>query len=279
MPAASAEKKARQRANKLLRMETEASTTLSNALPPAPTSKSLFMPAPTSFTISYSPVSISYPEPADPTAPLPTDAIRVTRDQLADMLHQSYVHGSEHGWKINFTAAKEHLQAAYEQDMQAAAATYAEHEKTITEDAFDRGFQYGCDGCTTELASLQESLTAEHQKQNLVMLADFDKRCQESHEAGIQEERKSWESARASLVNVPTQTDSTTTSSISIQTEPLLASIPTTATASVQTFSLSFPYPLLHIYPHKPSHHSQPFPSLQNHLFPFLSPKYPLLLF
>jgi hypothetical protein len=53
MPAASAEKHARQHANKLLRMETETTTTLSNYLPPAQTveivSESLSTPAPTSF--------------------------------------------------------------------------------------------------------------------------------------------------------------------------------------------------------------------------------------
>ena len=244
MPAATAEKRARQRANKLLWMESEA-TAISNAPTPAETiSASLSTPDPLFFTISYLPVSISYPEPTDPTAPLPTDAIRVTWDQLADILHQSYVHGSEHGWKTHFAAAKERLQASYEKDMQAAAATYAEHEKKIREEAFDRGFEYGCDGCTTELASLQESLTAEHQKQNLVTLADFDKRCQESREEGIREERKSWESTRASLVNIATQTDSSTTTSVSIQVKPTTASIsiqsnlpfiPSTSTASIST--------------------------------------------
>ena len=91
MPTASAEKKACQRANKLLRMETE-TTTISNTPPSGQpfeiTSESLSTPAPTSFSISYTTVSISYPEPIDPTAQLPTDAIRVTRDQLADILHQ-----------------------------------------------------------------------------------------------------------------------------------------------------------------------------------------------
>jgi len=49
MPAASAEKKARQRANKLLRRETETGTALSNALPPVQTAEitSEFLPAPT----------------------------------------------------------------------------------------------------------------------------------------------------------------------------------------------------------------------------------------
>jgi len=60
------------------------------------------------------------------------------------MLHQSYVHGSEHGWKSHFASANELLRAGYEQDMQAATTTFAEHEKVIKE-AFDRGFEYGRD--------------------------------------------------------------------------------------------------------------------------------------
>ena len=79
------------------------------------TSESLFTPAPKSFTISYSPVSISYPEPKNSTALLPMDAIQVTRDQLADMLHQSYFHSSECGWKTHFALANDQLQAIYYQ--------------------------------------------------------------------------------------------------------------------------------------------------------------------
>jgi hypothetical protein len=125
--------------------------------------------------------------------------------------------------------------------MQDAAAAFAENERVIREEAYDRGFQYGSDGCEAQLNSLQESLTVKHDMQCLANLADMSEHCQEYHEAGIQEERKRWESTRASLVNVATQTDSTTTASISIQTEPLLAPIPTTTTASVQTFSPYIP--------------------------------------
>jgi hypothetical protein len=220
MPAASAEKKARQRANKLLRMETEATTTgtSSKALPPSQTaeitSESLFTPAPTFFTISYTPVSISYPEPKNSTATLPTDAIRVTRDQLADMLHQSYIHGSEFGWKTHFALANDRLRASYDQ-------------------------------------------------QHLKTLFDMSERCQEYHEAGIREERERWESARASLVDVATQTDSTTTISVSVQAKPTMAtasvqsnppSIPISSTATISTqtepllptvsFSESSPVPI-----------------------------------
>ena len=101
-------------------MEAETTTTPSTALPPAQaakiTSQSLSTPAPSSFTISYTPVTISYPEPINSASPLPTDAIQVTCDQLADMLHQSYVNGSEHGWRNHFALANELLQAGYEED-------------------------------------------------------------------------------------------------------------------------------------------------------------------
>ena len=111
------------------------------ALPPTQIAKttSEFTPAPTSFTISYTPVTIPYPDPIDPAAQLPTDAIQVTHDQLMSILQQSYIHGLEDGWKTHFAAAKESLQDEY--DLQ--------HLKT---------------------------------------LLDLDRHCQESYEAGIQEE-------------------------------------------------------------------------------------------
>jgi hypothetical protein len=160
-------------------------------------------------------------------------AIRVTRDQLADMLHQSYVHGSEHGWKSHFASANELLRAGYEEDMQAATVKFAEHAKVVQEEAFDRGFEYGCNDCEAQLNSLQEGLTSEYDKQHLTTLANIDKLCQESREAGIQEEGERWESARASKINVIIQTDSTTTSSISVQTNPII--IPPSPTASIST--------------------------------------------
>ena len=108
MPAAPSKKHARQHANKLQRMETEATTI----------SESLSTPAPTSFTTTYSPLSISYPEPIDRAAHLLLDAVQVTCNELAVMLHQSYIHGTEHGWKANMDIAREHLQVEYEKDMQ-----------------------------------------------------------------------------------------------------------------------------------------------------------------
>ena len=35
--------------------------------------------------------------------------------------------------------------------MEAAAVTFAEHEVAIQQEAFDHGFEYGCDGCETQL--------------------------------------------------------------------------------------------------------------------------------
>ena len=101
------------------------------------------------------------------------------------MLHQSYIHGSEHGWKTHFAAAKEHLQAAYDQDMRDAATAFAENEREIQEEAYDRSFEFSIDGCEAQLAALQESLTAGHEKQHLETLINFSERSQESHEAGI----------------------------------------------------------------------------------------------
>ena len=92
MPAASAEKRARQRANKLLRNDSTAKSPepMSPPIQPAHSAIPISMPAvadepvawpapaPTTFTISYTPLSIFYPEPANPSAKLETDAIRVT---------------------------------------------------------------------------------------------------------------------------------------------------------------------------------------------------------
>ena len=59
------------------------------------------------------------------------------------MLRQSYIHGSEHGWKANVTSARERLQADYEKDMQTATTDFAEHETRIREEEFNRGFVAG----------------------------------------------------------------------------------------------------------------------------------------
>ena len=72
--------------------------------------------------------------------------------------------------------------------MQSAAANFVEHEKVIKEEAFDHGFEYSCDKCEAQLASLQENLTAKHDMQHLATLTDMSEHFQESCEVGIQEE-------------------------------------------------------------------------------------------
>lgn len=102
-------------------------------------SESLSTLAPTSFTITYSPLSISYPEPVDLAAHLLSDAVqvnRVTCNELVIMLHQSSIHGTEHSWKANMDIAREHLQVEYKNYMQDGATKFAEHEKQICTEEF-----------------------------------------------------------------------------------------------------------------------------------------------
>ena len=60
-------------------------------------------------------------------------------------MHQSYTHGSEHGWKANVAFAKERLQADYKRDMQEATAKFGIHEEQIHVEEFERGFNHGRD--------------------------------------------------------------------------------------------------------------------------------------
>ena len=138
------------------------------------------------FTISYTPLSIFYPEPANPTAKLETDAIHVTREQLANMLQQSYIHGSEHGWKANLSTAKERLQADYEKDMQDANVKFAKYEKDIREEEFGRGVEHGRDQCKAQLTSAKERLEAMYEKRHLDALEGFAERSQEIHDVEFQ---------------------------------------------------------------------------------------------
>ena len=59
------------------------------------------------------------------------------------MLRQSYIHGTDHGWKSNLIMAREHLQTNYEQDMLKATTEFAEHEKRIREEEYNRGSEDG----------------------------------------------------------------------------------------------------------------------------------------
>ena len=123
--------------------------------------------------------------------------------------------------------------------MRDAATAFAENEKAIREESFDRGYDYGMDDCEAQLASLQDSLTAKYDMRHLETLLDLDRRCQESREAGIREEQERWETARASQADVTTQTDPATTSSISVQTIPVIIPSPSSETISTQTEPLS----------------------------------------
>ena len=182
MPAATAEKRARQHANKILRMETTAATvTHDSPAENAATSAIWPTPEPESFTISYTPVAISYPEPTNPKAKLPTDVIRVTRDQLSALLHQSFIHGSEHGWKENVALAKDRLQVEYEEDMRKAATKFEEHEKKLREEEFNRGFEDRSREYEAQLAALQTNLIAKYDLQHLRTLEDFSERYQEEY--------------------------------------------------------------------------------------------------
>ncbi|KAG5635790.1 hypothetical protein H0H81_010094 [Sphagnurus paluster] len=51
-------------------------------------------PAPSTFTMSYTPLSMSLPDPLNPAALLETDAVQVTWKELALMLNQLYLHSS-----------------------------------------------------------------------------------------------------------------------------------------------------------------------------------------
>ncbi|KDR83244.1 hypothetical protein GALMADRAFT_239099 [Galerina marginata CBS 339.88] len=178
------------------------------------------IPAPATFTISYIPLAISYPEPMNSAAKLPTDAVRVTRTELANMLRQSYAQGTEHGWKENVGRAKERLQADYEKDMQDATTKFGLHEKLIREEEFERGFKDGRDvGRNTQLTSIKERLNAEYQKRHLEALENFASRSQEvgneefirgstsGRDAAVRDELERQASLLSRRVNSGTQTD------------------------------------------------------------------------
>ncbi|KDR71461.1 hypothetical protein GALMADRAFT_253764 [Galerina marginata CBS 339.88] len=243
MPAATAEKRARQRANKVSRTEsvtppivqsaispelvslpaepaTSASALPTSVDPDSDESVAWPIPAPTTFTISYIPLAISYPEPVNSAAKLPTDAVRVTRNELANMLRQSYAQGTEHGWKENVGRAKERLQADYEKDMQDATAKFGLHEKLIREEEFERGFKDGRDvGRNTQLASVNERLKAEYQKRHLEALENFASRSQavgneefirgftSGRDAAVRDELERQASLLSCRVNFSMQTD------------------------------------------------------------------------
>ncbi|KAF8175350.1 hypothetical protein BJ912DRAFT_1075345 [Pholiota molesta] len=181
-------------------------------------------PAPATFTISYTPLSISYPDPIDPTTPLETDAVRVTRHELAAMLQQSYLHGSEHGWKA---IAQQQLQAQCDNNIRAALARLDKTMAQIREQGYNCGFK-----------EAQIQLKAKYERRQLDALRSFGERAQEisdgdfnrgfndGRDAGIREEFERRESTRAKLDDCSIQTDPPEhkippSVDFSMQTEPL----------------------------------------------------------
>jgi hypothetical protein len=252
MPAASAEKRARQRANRLLRTESASEPTIlvttasvSESVT-ANESSSWPTPAPMSFTITYSPLSISYPEPVDPAAHLLSDAVRVTRNELAMMLRQSYIYGTEHGWKANVDTARERLQAEYEKDMQDGTTKFAEHEKQIRTEEFTRGFDEAQIQLKTQLDSMTEDLNTKHEEKVQHALADVFERQQEWRDdeyvqafalgrtTGIQDEHEYQDSVCKIQIDVGIQVRPTT-ASISIQSTPSIISSESSSTATIST--------------------------------------------
>ena len=198
MPAASSEKRARQRANKLQRAEADATTSL-NIPPPTQiteiTSESLPTPAPTSFTVSYTP--LLHPEPSASRSG--TNAIQVTQFELNQMLRQAFQQGledSEQSYHLDLADAIMKLKMQYED----------RHVETLNDFA-DR---------------MQES--------NDVVFG-------EGFSAGIREERERWERVQVSKISVATQTVPTTTatSSISESTQTNFPCTPHSSSVSIST--------------------------------------------
>ena len=216
MPAASSEKRARQRANKLLRMETETAA-LPNALQPAqttPESSETATSTPTCFTISYTP--LLNPEPAATRSG--TNAIQVTQFELSKILRQAFQQGSEASeqrYQLELADAMEKLKMQYEDRLAESLNDFAERMQESTDIA------YG-----------------------------------EEYSAGILEEQEHRESAHVSQVNVTTQTDpvitpisvqisllnpSSSTATISTQTEPPLPIITLPDSSPVPIFEPQIP--------------------------------------
>ena len=144
MPAASSEKRARQRANKLLRMETETAA-LPNALQPAqttPESSETATSTPTCFTISYTP--LLNPEPAATRSG--TNAIQVTQFELSKILRQAFQQGSEASeqrYQLELADAMEKLKMQYEDRLAESLNDFAERMQESTDIAYGEGYSAG----------------------------------------------------------------------------------------------------------------------------------------
>ncbi|KAF8808350.1 hypothetical protein BYT27DRAFT_7255622 [Phlegmacium glaucopus] len=207
MPATSADKRARQRANKLSQTEfttipgilpaqtpeivslptQHANSTPSFTIPPIADEPATWpTPAPSKFTISYTPLSITYPEPPNPAAKLPTDAVRVTREQLTLMGR---------------------LQAEYEKDMEDATTKFAEHEKQVTE-ALNTRYK----------EQLQQALTDMFEHEQERRDEEYVHAFELGRAAGIQD-KSEYQAVVAQTT--PLVVPSTSSATVSVQTEPL----------------------------------------------------------
>ncbi|KDR70379.1 hypothetical protein GALMADRAFT_159879 [Galerina marginata CBS 339.88] len=172
-------------------------------LPPAATvlQASWPTPAPATFTISYTPLSTSYPDPPNSVTRLPTDAVRVTQRELELILHQSYLHGSEHGWK---PAATQALQARYDKDMLTVTSKFDE----LLKQEFTRGLEQA----TVRLKAKYEQEHLDRlfglvERAKEISDEDFNRGFNDGRDAGIREESKRRESAQAELTDYGTQTE------------------------------------------------------------------------
>jgi hypothetical protein len=142
MPAASSEKKACQRVNKLLQMEAEANAPSSTLL----TSKTaeiapecLTTASSPSFTISYTP--LLHPEPAATCSG--TNAIQVTQFELSKILCQAFQQGLEQGYKSDLADAIEKFNVQYEDHLAEALNDFVDFTQEYNDNAFEEGFSAG----------------------------------------------------------------------------------------------------------------------------------------
>jgi hypothetical protein len=181
-------------------------------------------PAPATFTISYNPLSISYPDFIDPTTPLETDAVRVTRHELADMLQQSYLHGSEHGWKA---IAQQQLQVQCDKNIRAALARLDKTMAQIREQGYNCGFNEAHIQLKAKCEKQQlDTLHRFAERAQAISDGDFNRGFNDGRDAGIREEFERRESIRAKQDDCSMQTDppeheNPRSVDFSMQTEPL----------------------------------------------------------
>ncbi|KAF8804981.1 hypothetical protein BYT27DRAFT_7213538 [Phlegmacium glaucopus] len=221
MPAATAEKRVRQRANKLSRTE---SATIPVILP-AQTREIISLPPQLANSI---PITI----PAQPL-PLRNSPSPTLRYPLPTQNHQTQQQNFQltlFDWKANVVIARERLQAEYEKDMQDATTKFAEHEKQICMQEFTCGVDEGEIRFEAKLALTTEALNTQYEEQIQRALTDIFECEQERRDeeyihafelgraAGIQDES---EYQAVVAQTTPLVVPSTSSATVSVQTEPL----------------------------------------------------------